>query len=243
MPRNLKALTTEALLAAWNDYWRPISEGRLPTRRAELTRLRLCSQVGQPEHLEQLKELERVYKKGSYGPALSTSEKRLKVAQFLTEFRASLFDEMAKVSTSSPFVALRESVRRARSRDSGAPVRKGTKHRRQVSTVFLLKPIIKALVSLDDEFFSDLTIAVRLKKQRLHVAETRPIVNINRFLAEYSMLMLGRKPLLTFAELHNILHWIKPSDLRKRIRRFRRAYGEGTVPLKPGRPGARPKKK
>jgi hypothetical protein len=96
----------------------------------------------------------------------------------------------------------------------------------------VLTAILKA-AQKDDEFWNDFAIAAKLKKTRSPV---------NWFLAEYSWLMLGRRPALTFGELHKILHWINPADLRKKIRDVRKRYGEFAVPLKRGRPG-RPSKK
>jgi hypothetical protein len=95
-----------------------------------------------------------------------------------------------------------------------------------------LTAILKA-AQKDDEFWNDGAIAAKLKNTRSRV---------NWFLAEYSWLMLGRRPALTFADLHKILHWIKPKDLRQKIRHLRKRYGELTIPLKRGRPG-RPRKK
>ena len=95
----------------------------------------------------------------------------------------------------------------------------------------VLTAILKA-AQKDDEFWNDFAIAARLKKTRSPE---------NWFLAEYSWLMLGRPPALTFGELHKILHWIEPKDLRRQIGRIRKKYGTLAVPLKPGKPG-RPKK-
>jgi hypothetical protein len=66
-----------------------------------------------------------------------------------------------------------------------------------------LTAILKA-AQKDDEFWNDFAIAAKLKNTRSRV---------NWFLAEYSWLMLGRRPALTFADLHKILHRIKPKDL------------------------------
>jgi hypothetical protein len=90
-----------------------------------------------------------------------------------------------------------------------------------------LTAILKA-AQKDDEFWNDGAIAAKLKNTRS---------GVNWFLAEYSWLMLGRRPALTFADLHKILHWIKPADLRKKIRKLRQRYGELAVPLKRGKPG------
>jgi hypothetical protein len=95
-----------------------------------------------------------------------------------------------------------------------------------------LTAILKA-AQKDDEFWNDGAIAAKIKNTRSPV---------NWFLAEYSWLMLGSRPALTFADLHKILHWIEPKDLRQKIRHLRKGYGEFAVPLKRGRPG-RPRKK
>jgi hypothetical protein len=94
-----------------------------------------------------------------------------------------------------------------------------------------LKPILEATrTDTDQSLFSDLEIARRFRPSR-----------INCFLAEYSLLMLGRQPALTFSELHKILHWVGRDDLRKKIKALRKRYGVLVVPLKPGKPG-RPRK-
>jgi hypothetical protein len=94
-----------------------------------------------------------------------------------------------------------------------------------------LKPILEAM-TLDKKqsFFEDLDIARKFRPSR-----------VNRFLAEYSLLMLGQQPALTFSELHKILHWVGRDDLRKKIKGLHKRYGELVVPLKPGKPG-RPRK-
>jgi hypothetical protein len=84
----------------------------------------------------------------------------------------------------------------------------------------------------DDEFWTDAPIAAKLTKTRS---------DVNWFLAEYSWSMIGRRPLLSFSDLHKILPWIESKDLRRQIGRIRKEYGPLTVPLKPGRPG-RPRK-
>ena len=94
-----------------------------------------------------------------------------------------------------------------------------------------LNAILKA-AQRDDEFWNDFAIAKKFRNRRSRV---------NWFLAEYSWLMLGRPPAMTFGELHKILHWIEPKDLRRQIGRIRKKYGTLAVPLKPGKPG-RPKK-
>jgi hypothetical protein len=98
------------------------------------------------------------------------------------------------------------------------------------SSLFL-KPILEAAMTDNDHsLFSDLEIARKFRPSR-----------VNRFLAEYSLLMLGKQPALTFGELHKILHWVGRDDLRKRIKTLRKRYGELVVPLKPGKRG-RPRK-
>jgi hypothetical protein len=95
-----------------------------------------------------------------------------------------------------------------------------------------MSAILKA-AEKDDQFLSDADIAAKFRKKRSPV---------NGFLAEYSWVMLGEQPVLTFGELHKILrHWIERDDLRKRIKTLRKRYGELVVPLKPGKPG-RPRK-
>lgn len=94
-----------------------------------------------------------------------------------------------------------------------------------------LTAILKA-AQKDGESWADFAIAAKLRKTRSQV---------NWFLAEYSWLMLGKPPALTFGELQKILHWIKPTDLRKKIRNLRKTYGELVVPLKRGQVG-RPRK-
>jgi hypothetical protein len=96
----------------------------------------------------------------------------------------------------------------------------------------VINAILKA-AEKDDEFWSDADIAAKFRKKRSPV---------NGFLSEYSWLMLGEQPVLTFGELYKILcHWIERDDLRKRIKTLRKRYGELVVPLKPGKPG-RPRK-
>lgn len=85
----------------------------------------------------------------------------------------------------------------------------------------------------DDEFWPDFAIAAKFRKRQSRV---------NCFLAEYSVLMLGKQPALTFGEVHKILHWVGRDDLRKTIKTFRKRYGELVVPLKPGKPGRSRKK-
>jgi hypothetical protein len=94
-----------------------------------------------------------------------------------------------------------------------------------------LNAVLKA-AQRDDDFWSDFAIAEKFRKHRSRV---------NCFLSDYSLLMLGVPPALTFGELQKILHWIKPTDLRKKIRDLREQYGDFVVPLKRGRPG-RPRK-
>lgn len=96
-----------------------------------------------------------------------------------------------------------------------------------------LRPILEAARNDDDTLFSDLEIAKTFRRNQSHM---------NGFLAEYSLLMIGKQPVLTFGDLHEILHWIKPADLRKRIKELRKTYGPWAVPLGPGRRG-RPRKK
>jgi hypothetical protein len=96
-------------------------------------------------------------------------------------------------------------------------------------------PILEAVQTDNDEFFSDIAIAIRFRRREKQF-------HVNAFLAEYSLLMLGKQPVLTFTDLQKILHWIEPADLRKKIRTLRKAYGECAVPLKRGLRG-RPRKK
>ena len=91
--------------------------------------------------------------------------------------------------------------------------------------------ILKA-AQRDDGFWDDFPIANKFRKNRSRV---------NGFCAEYSWLMVGKQPVLTFGELHRILYWVEAKDLRREIGRIRKKYGRLAVPLKPGRPG-RPKK-
>jgi hypothetical protein len=97
-----------------------------------------------------------------------------------------------------------------------------------------LRPILEAARNDSDTLFGDLEIAKTFKRNQSHV---------NGFLAEYSLLMVAKQPVLTFGDLHEILHWIKPADLRKRIKELRKTYGPWAVPLAPGRRGRPPQKK
>jgi hypothetical protein len=94
-------------------------------------------------------------------------------------------------------------------------------------------PILEAVRTDNKQFFADLQIAMTFEKHRSPV---------NAFLAEYSLLMIGKRPTLTFADLHKIFHWMERKDLRRQIGRIRKKYGRLAVPLKPGRAG-RPLKK
>jgi Fic family protein len=94
----------------------------------------------------------------------------------------------------------------------------------------VLKPILEALQGEDDEFFADLAIAIKFQKVQSRV---------NVFLAEYSLLMAGKPPTLTFGELQKIVG-SKRRTLRKKIKELREKYGDWAVPLMSGR-GGRPK--
>ena len=92
------------------------------------------------------------------------------------------------------------------------------------ATPEIFKPILEA-AGTGNLDFSDFEIARKFRPSR-----------VNIFLAEYSFLMLGKRPMLTFGELRKILQW-EAANLRGRIRHLRRRYGPLAVPLKPGAPG------
>jgi len=155
------------------------------------------------EQWQEVKKLWRFYRNAKYGPALSMSWKRTRAALLLGCYRRLSF-------LSQPI-------------DGLPPL--------GFDSFRYLEPILDAARTDNDQFWEDLKVASRFRRNQSRV---------NCFLAEYSLLMLGKRPTLTFGELHKILHWIEPKDLRRQIGRIRKRYGRLAVPLRPGRPG-RPK--
>ena len=152
-----------------------------------------------PEQWQQLRKLLRFYREAKYGPALSTSWKRMRAAGLLKCYR-----RLALLS--QPI-------------DGLPPL--------HFDSSKYLKPILEAARTDNDQFWSDFEIAAKFRNNQSRV---------NGFLAEYSLLMLGKRPPLTFGELRKILHW-EAANLRRRIKYLRGRYGPGAVPLKPGVPG------
>ena len=200
--------TTSAALAALREFW--LSDGLLTPEnedQAFLAKKKLWADFDEfcqrartnPAQWQQLKKLKRFYREAKYGPALSTSWKRIRAAGLLKCYR-----RLALLS--QPIEGL-------------PPLR--------FDSSKYLKPILEAARTDNDRFWSDFEIAAKFTKNQSHV---------NCFLAEYSLLMLGKRPLLTFGELRKILHW-EAANLRRRIKHLRKRYGPEAVPLKPGVPG------
>jgi hypothetical protein len=100
-----------------------------------------------------------------------------------------------------------------------------------LSYIQLLRPMREALYCNDDDFFEDLAIAIRFAREE----------RVDEALAIYSFLCTGKAPFLTFRELQQFLG-MEAADLRKKIKRLRKEYGEFVVPLKRGQLGRPPKK-
>lgn len=201
--------TTEAALAAMKDFWlsddslTPEQENRvlLATRKLLTDSLKFLTSAN-PKQKGELRKQGRFYLKATLGPALSTTWKRSRPALFLNKWK--VWSRDGKIQNG-----------RILNLDA-------------LEYLQVLRPILEALHTDNDQFFSDLAIAIRSTKKQSQA---------NAFLAEYSLLMLGKQPVFTFTELHKSLHFVDRDDLRKKIRKFRRQYGELAVPLKRGKSG------
>ena len=228
--------TTEAALSAIKDFW--LSNGSMTAeqeRRLRRVWRKLVvdsakfSRTATPAQQQELRKLRKFYVHAIFGSALGTSFRRTRVALFLKDWE--LFDRrdeqnqnvdsLTFLNTANEFNVARRFVEK-----EGLEALPGLRY------LWVLWPILRALRSDDHEFFSDLAIAIRFAK-----IQSRS----NAFLAEYSLLMLGKQPVLTFAELEGILH-IHPRELRSKIKELRDEYGPLVVPLKPGKAGRPPKK-
>jgi hypothetical protein len=214
----MRALKPDAALASLRDLWLysspPLAIWGLPI--GQENRLRLTWQKRLAENgkfsrtangskqWEQFKKLRRFYGEATFGTALSTTDKRSRARLFFDDWQL--------------FFALTRRIRNGQIKILETDA---------ANYVRVLGPILEALSNENDEFFSDLAIAIRFEKNRS---------TANTFLARYSLLMVGGQPDLTFGEIQKILHW-SPHDLRKKIRELRKKYGEWAVPLKRGRPG------
>jgi hypothetical protein len=228
--------TTEAALSALKDFW--LSNGSMTAEQERRLRrawrkLLVDSakffRTAKPAQQEELRKLRRFYVHATCGSALSTSFRRTRVALFLKDWE--LFDRrdepiqnvdsLTFLNTANEYNLARRFVET-----------ESLEALRDLRYLWVLWPILRALRSHDHEFFSDLAIAIRFTK-----IQSRS----NAFLAEYSLLMLGKQPVLTFAELERMLD-IHPRELRSKIKELRDEYGPLVAPLKPGKPGRPPKK-
>jgi hypothetical protein len=214
----MRAPKPDAALAALRDLWLwdtsyheiwglPIEQEnrlRLTWQKRLAKNAKFSRTANGSKQWEQFKKLRRFYGEATFGPALSTTEKRSRAKLFFDEWQ---------------FFSLTRGVRK------GAKIR--ILEADVLNYVRLLSPILEALNNEDDEFFSDLAIAIRFEKNRSPV---------NASLARYSLLMAGGKPRLTFGQIRKDLPG-SPHDLRKKIKELRKKYGEWAVPLKRGRPG------
>jgi len=196
------------------NFW--LSDGSLTVEqenRARIASRKLLAEsakffrTANPKQREQFKKLRRFYQQATFGPALRTSWKRSRVALFLNDWQ--LF-----------------------ARSSGLIKNGQMRVVDALKYIQVLRPILEALHNKDDEFFSDLAIAIKFKKNQSRV---------NAFLAEYSVMMAGKRPVLTFGEIQKILGDMPRRTLREKLEDLRQEYGEFAVPLRRGKVGA-PKK-
>jgi hypothetical protein len=206
-------ITTDAALAVMKDFW--LSDGLLTPEKED--RFRLASR-------KLLADSAKFYRRANEGQQQQFKKLRrfYQQATFGPALSKSLRRQRAALFLNDWRLFSRTKIKNGQIR-----ILDGLDYLR------VLRPILEALHTNDGEFFNDLAVAIRFGK-------TQP--RVNAFLAEYSLLMAGKQPVLTFGELNKILRWTKPADLRKAIRRLRKRYGSMAVPLRLGRPGRPPKK-